>query len=209
MRAGQNNPVVLSQNPYLGGVPAGQLSGTPILLSLEDAVARGLKQNLGGYLATDSVTDARGQKWEALSELLPNVTTGTGFGVRQIDLKAQFGLNIPGVPKVIGPFGYFDSRAYLKQTVFDWESIQRERSSQAQLKSAENSYKNARELVVTVIVSNYLLVIADQSEVESARSQRDTPKYFLSRRPISTPQALPPRWTCCVHRLSCNHANRN
>ncbi len=174
VHAGQNNSVALSQNPYLGGVPAGQLSATPVALSLQDAVARGLKQNLGGFLASDSVTDARGQKWQALSELLPNVITNTGFGVRQIDLKAQFGLNIPGVPKVIGPFGYFDSRAYLNQTVFDWESIQRMRSSQAQLKSAENSYKNARELVVTVIVSNYLLVIADQSEVESARSQRDT-----------------------------------
>ena len=181
VHVGQNNSVTLSQNPYLGGVPTGELSATPVALSLQDAVARGLKQNLGGFLASDSVTDAHGQKWEALSELLPDVTTGTGFGVRQIDLKAQFGLNIPGVPDVIGPFGYFDSRAYLKQTVFDWESIQRMRSSQAQLKSAENSYKNARELVVTVIVSNYLLVIADQSEVDSARSQRDTAKVLFQQ----------------------------
>ncbi len=174
VRAGQNNPADLSQNPYLGGVPAGVRSATPIPLSLEDAVARGLKQNLGGFLATDSVTDARGQKWQALSGLLPNVTTDTGFGVRQIDLKAQFGLDIPGVPKVIGPFGYFDSRGYLNQTIFDWESIERMRSSQSQLRSAEDGSKNARELVVTVIVSNYLLIIADQSEVESALSQRDT-----------------------------------
>jgi len=181
VRAGPNNSVVLSQNPYLGGVPAGELSATPIPLSLEGAVARGLKQNLGGFLAADSVTDARGQKWQALSELLPNVTTDTGFGVRQIDLKAQFGLNIPGVPKVIGPFGYFDSRGYLNQTIFDWESIEGERSSQAQLKSAEYGYKNARELVVTVIVSNYLLVIADQSEVESALSQRDTARVLFQQ----------------------------
>ena len=109
------------------------------------------------------------------------VITDTGFGVRQIDLKAQFGLNIPGVPKVIGPFGYFDSRAYLNQTVFDWESIQQERSSQAQLKSAEYGYKNARELVVTVIVSNYLLLIADQSEVASAQSQGDTAKVLFQQ----------------------------
>jgi outer membrane protein TolC len=181
VHAGQNNSVASSQNPYLGGVPAGELSPTPVALSLQDAVTRGLRQNLGGFLASDSVTDARGQKWQALSELLPNVTTGTGFGVRQIDLKAQFGLNIPGVPKVIGPFGYFDSRAYLNQTVFDWESIQRMRSSQAQLKSAEYGVKNARELVVTVIVSNYLLVIADQSEVDSARSQRDTAKVLFQQ----------------------------
>jgi outer membrane protein TolC len=181
VRAGQNTSVALSQNPYLGGVPAGQLSATPIALSLENAVARGLRQNLGGFLASDSVSDARGQKWQALSELLPNVTTGTGFGVRQIDLKAQFGLNIPGVPRVIGPFGYFDSRAYLNQTVFDWESIQRERSSQAELKSAEYGYKNARELVVTVVVANYLLLIADQSEVASAESQEDTAKALFQQ----------------------------
>ena len=174
VRAGQSNSAALSQSPYLGGVPAGEVSATPIPLSLQDAVTRGLKQNLGGFLATDSVTDARGQKWQALSALLPNVTTGTGFGVHQIDLKTQVGLNIPGVPKIIGPFGYFDSRAFLTQDIFDWESIERERSSNAQLRSAEYGYKNARELVVTAIVSNYLLVIADQSEVESAISQRDT-----------------------------------
>lgn len=178
VRPGPPSYVILSQDPYLGGVPSGELSATPIPLSLEEAVARGLRQNLGGFLATDSVKDQRGQKWLALSELLPNVVTDTGFGARQIDLKAQFGLNIPGVPKVIGPFGYFDSRAYLKQTVFDWGSIERERSSQAELKSAEYGYKNARELVVTVVVSNYLLINAYQSEVESALVQRDTAKVL-------------------------------
>jgi outer membrane protein TolC len=181
VQAGQNSSAAMSQNPYLGGVPTGELSATPIQLSLEAAVARGLKQNLGGFLASDTVTDARGQKWQALSQLLPNVTTDTAFGLRQIDLKAQLGLNIPGVPKVIGPFDYFDSRGYLKQTVFDWGSIEQARSSEAQLRSAKYSYKNARELVVTVIVSNYLLVIADQSEVESALSQRDTAKVLFQQ----------------------------
>src|SRR5271155_186064 len=181
VQAGQNNYQTLSQNPYLGGVPAGRLSATPVALSLEDAVARGLKQNLGGVLATDVVTDARGQRWQALSELLPNVVTDTGFGVHQINVKAAFGLTIPGQPPIIGPFGYFDSRAYLTQSVFDWSSIERARSSNAQLKSAEFSSKDARELVVLVIVSNYLLVIADQSEVESATSQRDTAKALFQQ----------------------------
>src|ERR1700678_1249339 len=176
VQAGQNNYQTLSQNPYLGGVPAGRLSATPVALSLEDAVARGLKQNLGGVLATDVVTDARGERWQALSELLPNVITDTGFGVHQINVKAAFGLTIHGEPPIIGPFGYFDSRAYLTQSAFDWTSIERARSSTAQVRSAEFSSKDAREIVVLVIVSNYLLVIADQSEVESATSQRDTAK---------------------------------
>jgi outer membrane protein TolC len=181
VQAGQSNYQTLSQNPYLGGVPGGKLSATPLALSLQDAVGLGLKQNLGGVLATDAITDARGQRWQALSELLPNVVTDTGFGVHQINVKAAFGLSIPGEPPIIGPFGYFDSRAYLTQSAFDWGSIERVRSSKAQLKSAEFSVKDARELVVLVIVANYLLVIADQSEVESAKSQRDTAKSLFQQ----------------------------
>jgi outer membrane protein TolC len=181
VQAGQKNYQALSQSPYLGGVPAGKLSATPVALSLEDAVALGLKQNLGGVLATDAVTDAQGQRWQALSELLPNVVTNTGFGVHQVNVKAAFGLSIPGEPRIIGPFGYFDSRAYLTQSVFDWASIERARSSKAQLQSAALSSKDVRELVVLVVASNYLLVIADQSEVESAASQRDTAKALLQQ----------------------------
>jgi outer membrane protein TolC len=181
VQAGQKNYQTLSQNPYLGGVPAGTLSTAPLALSLEDAVNLGLKHNLGGVLATDAVTDARGERWQALSELLPNVVTDTGFGIHQVNIRAAFGLSIHGVPQIIGPFGYFDSRAYLTQSVFDWTSIERARSSQAQLNSAEFSSKDARELVVLVIVSNYLLAIADQSEVESATSQRDTARTLFQQ----------------------------
>jgi outer membrane protein TolC len=181
VQAGQKNYQTLSQNPYLGGVPSGKLSAAPVDLSLEDAVTLGLRQNLGGVLATDAVIDARGEEWQALSDLLPNVVTDTGFGVHQINVKAAFGITIPKEPPIIGPFGYFDSRAYLTQSVFDWTFIERARSSQAQLKSAEFSSRDARELVVLVIVSNYLLAIADQSEVESATSQRDTAKALFQQ----------------------------
>lgn len=181
VQAGQSRYQTLAQNPYLGGVPAGQMSTAPMALSLEDAVHRGLKQNLGIVFASDAISDAQGQRWQALSALLPNVVTDTGFGVHQIALKAQIGLSIHGVPPIVGPFSYFDSRAHLRQSVFDWESIERARSSSAQLKSAELSSKDARELVVLVIVSNYLLAIADQSEVESATSQRDTAKALFQQ----------------------------
>jgi outer membrane protein TolC len=181
VEAGQNNDRPSSQNPYLGGVPSGKLSATPVALALDDAVNLALKHNLGGVLATDLITSARGERWQALSDLLPTVVTGTGFGVRQIDLKAAFGLHIPGVPSIIGPFGYFDSRAYFRESVFDWGSIEQVRSSQAQLESAEFSAKDARELVVLVIVANYLLANADESEVESATAQRDTAKALFQQ----------------------------
>jgi outer membrane protein TolC len=49
------------------------------------------------------------------------------------------------------------------------------------VRSDELSSKDAREIVVLVIVSNYLLIIAEQSEVESAKSQRDTAKALLQQ----------------------------
>ena len=174
---------IQQQGPYLGGVPTGTASPTPLSLSLDDAVARGLRQNLGGLLSNDAVSGARGERWQALSALLPNLTTATSYGVRQVDVKTTIGIDIPlpGVPPIIGPFGVFDTRAYLDQSVFNWESIERARSSAAQVKSAQYSYKNARELIVLVVVSNYLLVIADQSQVESALAQRDTAKVLFNQ----------------------------
>ena len=170
-----------SENPYLGGVPTGTASPTALSLSLEDAVGRGLRQNLGGLLSADAESGARGERWRALSSLLPNLTTATSFGVRQNDLKAIIGITVSGHPPVIGPFGVFDTRAYLNQSIFNWESIERARSSTAQEKSALFSYQNARELIVAVVVSNYLLVIAEQSQVESALAQRDTAKVLLEQ----------------------------
>jgi outer membrane protein TolC len=170
------------QNPYLGGVPAGKASSTTLSLSLDDAVARGLRQNLGGLLSSDALSGARGERWRALSALLPNLTTATSYGAQQNDVRASIGIHdIPGHPPVLGPFGVFDTRAYLDQSLFNWESIERARSSTAQAKSAQYGYKNARELVVVVVVSNYLLVIADQSQVGSALAQRDTAKVLFDQ----------------------------
>ncbi len=169
------------QNPYLGGVPKGKASPAVLSLSLEDAVGRGLRQNLGGLLSSDAVSGAQGERWRVLSALLPNLTTDTSFGVRQNDLKAVIGIDVPGHPPVIGPFGVFDTRANLDQSVFNWESIERERSAAAQVKAAQYSYKNARELIAFVVVSNYLLVNADQSRVDSALAQQNTAKALLKQ----------------------------
>jgi outer membrane protein TolC len=179
--AAQDSSDLQLQNPYMGGVPTGKASPTALPLSLEDAVARGLRQNLGGLLSSDALSGAQGERWRALSALLPNLTTKASFEVHQIDLKAALGITFPGLPPVLGPFGAFDTRAYLDQSVFDWQSIERARSSAAQVKSAQYSYKNARELIVVVVVSNYLLVIADQSQVESALAQRDTAKALFDQ----------------------------
>ena len=177
----QDLPDFHAHSPYFGGVAATKSVPGVLPLSLTDAVHRGLTNNLGALLSSDAVADARGRRWQKLSALLPTATTETSLGTHQRDLKADLGLQIPGVPAVIGHFGVFDTRAYLKQSAFDWTSIEQERSSSKQLQAATYTYRNARELVVLAVTASYLLAIADQARVTSAVAQRDTAKALYQQ----------------------------
>ena len=57
--------------PFFGGVPSGTVSPTPLSLTILDAINRALKQNLGILNAEHSVDQAKGKRWTALSDLLP------------------------------------------------------------------------------------------------------------------------------------------
>ena len=176
----QGTAVLQPQNPFSGSVPAGKATPSVLLLSLKDAIDRGLKQNLGLLLTGEGIPSARGQWWKDLSELLPNVTTSTSFAVQQINLRTV-GLNVQAfsalgirIPSVVGPFGVFDARAFVTQSIFNWQAIQQARSSAQQIKAAQFSFKDARELVVFAVASAYLQTIADAARVDTSTAQRDT-----------------------------------
>ena len=179
-----NAPAVLSNTspatgrsipfPYSGSIPTGVASKTELQLTLHDAVARGLRNNLGILLSTDANAEAQAERWKALSALLPRITTETSFATHQLVLRATIGLHIHGVPPVVGPFGAFDTRAYLQQDIFSWEHIERMRASGELVRAARFSCNDAHDLVVLAVASSYLLTIADQSRVDSAQAQRDT-----------------------------------
>ena len=82
---------------------------------------------------------------------------------------------------MIGPFNYLDTRAFLTQEVFNWNYIQRERSAAQNLKAAEYTYKNARELVVLVVGNAYLQAIASAARVETAEAQLKTAQALYDR----------------------------
>ncbi len=161
-------------------MPAGNATPSALPLSLKDAIDRGLKQNLGLLLTSEGIPSARGQWWKGLSDLLPNLNTSTSVTAQQINLRTV-GLNVQAfsalgihIPPVVGPFGIFDTRAYLTQSVFNWKSIQQTRSDAQQIRAAQYSYKDARELVVFAVTSAYLQTIADSARVDTSIAQRDT-----------------------------------
>ena len=116
---------------------------------------------------------ARGQRWEALSALVAHVTASPYINVSEINL-AELGISsVPGlkVPLSVGPFSYFDARASVTQTLFDWKAINATRAAGQSLKSAEYTYKDARDLVVLAVGYTYFEAIADEARIDTADAQ--------------------------------------
>ena len=171
-----------SQSSFQGSVP-GKLEPGVLQLSLQGAIDRGLKTNLGLLLSDQDVGSARGERWKKLSSLLPNVTTSSYADGSQVDL-AEFGFNsIPGVsiPSIIGPFGYYDSRAYLTQSLLDFNAINNTHAATQNLKAAQYTAKDARDLVVLAVGYNYLQAIADASRIESVSAQVNTAQALYNQ----------------------------
>ncbi len=175
-------PMVSLPQTFNGSVPVGKATAEPLVLSLKEAIERGLKQNLGAVLSEFSIRGARGEKWRELSSLLPNAQYYLSETASQIDL-ATLGFRTPLFPRVIGPFGYIDTRATLSETFFDWNLINRARSAGASLEAAKFSYQDARDIVVLAVGNSYLQTVAGAARVDTSVAQQATAQalYDLAR----------------------------
>src|SRR5580698_5368584 len=179
-----NGPApVMQEQPqvsFSGSVAAGQVSATPLALSLRDAIQRGLRYNLGILTNRDIVDTVRADRRRTLSTLLPNLSVGATQTSQQLDLVA-FGLSVPGFPAVVGPFGYQNIRAYLQQTVYDRTSLKNLKSASESQKAAELTAEDARNLVVEAVSNAYLAVITDMSRVDAIQAELNTAQVLYDR----------------------------
>jgi outer membrane protein TolC len=168
------------QSPFLGSVPTGKATETAIPLSIRDALERGLKYNLGLIESDVATRTSRAERLRALSNLLPNINASLSQTVEQIDLRAM-GINFPGVPAVVGPFGVQDARGFLSQRIFDWNAVENLRASTERQMASQYTYKNSRDIVVLAVGNAYLLVISDVATVDSQQAQLKTSQALYQR----------------------------
>lgn len=163
-----------SQSPFTGSEPEGKATADVLQLSFSEAIDRGLRANLGLLLSGDQVINARGERWKELSSMLPDLTARIQENVQTESLTAfGFKSNVfpfP-VPRVIGPFNYFDARASLTQSVFNFANLEKERAANERLKSTQLTNKDARELVVLAVGNSYLEAIATAARIDSTEAQ--------------------------------------
>ena len=181
-RSGQS--ISTAATPFSGSVPAKPVSGL-MSLSLQDAINLGLKHNLGLLLSTADTRAARGERWQALSALLPHVSAAPYVAESKINL-AEVGLgnaaaNVFHISPAVGPFSYFDARVSVTQTLFDWKSVSSARAAGANVKSADYAVLDANDIVVLAVGYAYFQAVADEARIATNAAQVQTAQALFDQ----------------------------
>jgi outer membrane protein TolC len=169
-------------NPFAGSVPTKLVAGR-MPLSLQNAIDLALKHNLGLLLSRADTRAARGQRWQELSALLPHVSAAPYAAVSKTNLN-ELGLKSLGgmvLPPSVGPFSYFDARAAVSQTIFDWNSINTARAASENVKSVDYTLADAHDLVILTVGYVYFQAIADEARIATAEAQVQTAQTVLDQ----------------------------
>src|SRR6266567_318761 len=170
----------VTASSYQGSVPVGEATDQTIDLTLDDAIQRGLRNNLGVILSGTQTATAKAQRMSQLQSLLPDVEASVKEAEMQIDLAAQ-GLRFPGFPTIVGPFGYTDLRASMTWSLVDVKSLRAYLASKHDFKAAQLNAEDARDMVILTVGNAYLLVVADETRVSSVQAQVSTAKISLDQ----------------------------
>lgn len=143
----------------------------PLRLTLADAVSRALKANLSVLLAGGREQEAEGTQLRRYSAaLLPRINGEALANAQNRNLRA-FGISLPGMPTVVGPFSNYDARIYGQQNVVDLQSYRSWKASEQAVATARMDERDARDLIVRAVAALYLDAQSAEARVESARSR--------------------------------------
>ncbi|WP_334269804.1 TolC family protein [Edaphobacter sp. HDX4] len=177
--SGQNGAQV-SSDSFKGSIVEGTSTGNLMDLSLDDAIQRGLRNNLGIILQSAAQKNANGQRLEELQSLLPTLTGAASINVQQVNL-AAYGLKFPGLHPIVGPFQVVDFRAYLTQNLFNLSALQNYLAAKHNFAASKLTAQDARDLVVLTVGNAYLVCVADAARVEAVTAELATSKVTLDQ----------------------------
>ena len=171
-------------------------------ISFAEAIARGLRTNLGLFTSQQSNEELRAQRLRALSSLLPQLNGQVGMTEQQINLQA-FGFLVSfrrlgfQIPKIVGPYSYQSALLNATVPLFDYRSISNLRASRETQKASQLSVNNARDLVVQAVGNAYLQIIADAARIvfHPSRDRRRQRGLTINATAATTP--APPSVSMC------------
>ena len=165
---------------FRGSIVRDKATAGVLDLTLDDAMQRGLRNNLGLVLQSSNEKGANGQRLQQLQALLPTIRGEASIEVQQINL-AAFGLKFPGLKPIVGPFQVVDFRAYLTQNLVNVQALENYISAKHNFEAAKLTAQDARDLVVLTVGNAYLLCIADAARIDSVKAELDTSNVSLKQ----------------------------
>jgi outer membrane protein TolC len=176
-------------NPYYGSITAHPATDDVIRLSLDDAIHRGLENNLGLKQAEYAEHAIHGEKQQALQEFLPTINLTGNSGFHQYNLAAlgfgpgtlaeQFPEGPPPGFSFITRATVTEGRVDYKQTLFSGPVIAGWKAAGAATRAAHFNTTRARGEVVQQVATAYLHVLAAASEVDNAKALEQADQVAL------------------------------
>jgi outer membrane protein TolC len=161
-----------------GGVVVEQATPGALPLSLDDAIARGGRRNLQMQLTIQNERLVHGELLTVKNDLLPSLTAKGQLEAQQINLAALgfkpgslAGLGLPvGTIAEIVKVNTASAQMSLDQQLFNAPAYFLYRSAQKAEKAANLTTLNQLDGVTLEVGTQYLLALADASQIENARA---------------------------------------
>jgi outer membrane protein TolC len=158
-------------------------------LSLDDAIDRGLKRNLQMELVRQNERLVHGQVLTVENSLLPSLTAKAHSEAQQINLAAlgfkassleEFGINPATFPTIV-KVNTTEVQISADQQLFNLPAYYLYRAAQKAGTVANLSTLNLRGGVTLGVGTQYLLALADEAQIENARSLEKADEVVLQQ----------------------------
>jgi outer membrane protein TolC len=151
----------------------------PMQLTLQQAVAIGLRQTPEVAIANLNLAESQQRQTAARGALLPQVSFRASETVTRASLDAVFGRRVAGFPDHTGPFWAFQAGPAFAVPVFDLTLWNRWQAAREDVKATGAEQTTVREQNAQLVVSQYLGSLRAAAEVDAARSRRDLAKALF------------------------------
>ncbi|HEX4285085.1 MAG TPA: TolC family protein, partial [Terracidiphilus sp.] len=180
-------------NPFYGSVTLHPATDDVLQMSLDEAVRRGLENNLGLREAESGEKVVQGEKNQALQLFLPTLSVTGGTGFFQHDLVALgfkpnvfanagsvFGGTTPVIPEITKD-DLTQGQINYSQILFSGPVISGWRAAGAAERAAHFSKMSARGEVVQQVATAYMHAIAAASEIDQAKALEQTDQVLFDQ----------------------------
>jgi outer membrane protein TolC len=174
---------------FPGGVTVMQATPSSLPLGLDDAIDRGVQSNLEMELARQNQRVVHGQVLTVANNLLPSVTAEAFTQTQMVNLAAlgfkpaliaKFGLDPATFPTIIR-LDTTGAQLNVDQQLFNVPAYYLYRSAQKAETVATMTSRNSEGNVVLKVGTQYLLALADASQIENAQALEKADELVLQQ----------------------------